>query len=261
MKVNEIKEGLKDPKDNPCWKGYKPVGTKKKDGKTVPNCVPNESVEEASTGKITDIKPGQSATIQTAPGMTTTIDLKANPTALTKDENGKLKLTTKPATGPTGQPQNEPELPKAGDDIEIDTTEAAGEQPPPMPDVTGLQPGQAKDLGQGQKVVVNQDGTVSLWGGFGIYTYDKTGKAIKHDAPNLAGVGQSTDLTTGKTTKSYDQGPFKVKQGPDGELDGEYDLGLGVAKVSRDAQGKTTGKMDWRQTEELNKLLTIAGLK
>jgi hypothetical protein len=33
-------EGLRDPKDNPCWKGYKPVGTKKKNGKTVPNCVP-----------------------------------------------------------------------------------------------------------------------------------------------------------------------------------------------------------------------------
>lgn len=38
-------EGLKDPKDNPCWKGYKPVGTKKKNGKTVPNCVPKESQE------------------------------------------------------------------------------------------------------------------------------------------------------------------------------------------------------------------------
>lgn len=38
-------EGLKDPKDNPCWKGYKPVGTKKKGGKTVPNCVPKESQE------------------------------------------------------------------------------------------------------------------------------------------------------------------------------------------------------------------------
>lgn len=25
---------------NPCWKGYKPIGTKKKDGKEVPNCVP-----------------------------------------------------------------------------------------------------------------------------------------------------------------------------------------------------------------------------
>jgi hypothetical protein len=36
----DLTEGLKDPKDNPCWKGYKPVGTKKKGGKTVPNCVP-----------------------------------------------------------------------------------------------------------------------------------------------------------------------------------------------------------------------------
>lgn len=35
-----VGEGLKDPKDNPCWKGYKPVGTKKKGGRTVPNCVP-----------------------------------------------------------------------------------------------------------------------------------------------------------------------------------------------------------------------------
>jgi hypothetical protein len=26
--------------ENPCWKGYKPVGNKKKAGRTVPNCVP-----------------------------------------------------------------------------------------------------------------------------------------------------------------------------------------------------------------------------
>jgi len=46
MHHNEaVDEGLKDPKDNPCWDGYKPVGTKKLRGKTVPNCVP-ESVNE-----------------------------------------------------------------------------------------------------------------------------------------------------------------------------------------------------------------------
>lgn len=39
----EVNESLRTK--NPCWKGYKPVGTKKKGGKTVPNCVP-ESVEE-----------------------------------------------------------------------------------------------------------------------------------------------------------------------------------------------------------------------
>jgi LysM repeat protein len=45
-------EGLEDPKDNPCWKGYKPVGTKKKNGRTVPNCVPKESIEVGSTVKV-----------------------------------------------------------------------------------------------------------------------------------------------------------------------------------------------------------------
>jgi hypothetical protein len=38
----DVNEGLKDPKDNPCWKGYHPVGTKKKGGRTVPNCVPKK---------------------------------------------------------------------------------------------------------------------------------------------------------------------------------------------------------------------------
>lgn len=28
--------------NNPCWKGYEAVGTKKKNGKTVPNCVPKK---------------------------------------------------------------------------------------------------------------------------------------------------------------------------------------------------------------------------
>jgi len=36
-----------------CWKGYKQVGTKKKGGKDVPNCVPEETIEEAK--KIQDI--------------------------------------------------------------------------------------------------------------------------------------------------------------------------------------------------------------
>jgi phosphopantetheine adenylyltransferase len=38
----DLFESLKDASDNPCWKGYKPVGTKKKNGKEVPNCVPEE---------------------------------------------------------------------------------------------------------------------------------------------------------------------------------------------------------------------------
>jgi hypothetical protein len=47
MRANEfISESLRT--ENPCWKGYKPVGTKKKAGKTVPNCVPNRSVSETT---------------------------------------------------------------------------------------------------------------------------------------------------------------------------------------------------------------------
>jgi hypothetical protein len=28
---------------NPCWKNFKMVGTKKKNGRTVPNCVPKKN--------------------------------------------------------------------------------------------------------------------------------------------------------------------------------------------------------------------------
>ena len=48
---DDLLEGLKDPEDNPCWKGYKPVGTKKKAGKTVPNCVPEETKIEGTNCK------------------------------------------------------------------------------------------------------------------------------------------------------------------------------------------------------------------
>jgi hypothetical protein len=41
--LSEAKKTLRNT--NPCWTGYKPVGTKKKNGKTVTNCVPvNESL-------------------------------------------------------------------------------------------------------------------------------------------------------------------------------------------------------------------------
>ena len=43
---SDLAEGLKNPKDNPCWKGYKPVGTKKKSGREVPNCVPEEQEQD-----------------------------------------------------------------------------------------------------------------------------------------------------------------------------------------------------------------------
>lgn len=33
-------------KGNPCWRGYEMIGTKNKNGKTVPNCVQKESTDE-----------------------------------------------------------------------------------------------------------------------------------------------------------------------------------------------------------------------
>lgn len=35
-----FKEYLEEMKKDPCWKGYEMVGTKDKNGKKVPNCVP-----------------------------------------------------------------------------------------------------------------------------------------------------------------------------------------------------------------------------
>lgn len=43
--LREAKEEKTLKNTNPCWKGYEPVGTKKKGGRTVPNCVPKEEVE------------------------------------------------------------------------------------------------------------------------------------------------------------------------------------------------------------------------
>ena len=40
----KFKEYLQENK--PCWKGYKQVGLKKKDGKLVPNCIPEEIEED-----------------------------------------------------------------------------------------------------------------------------------------------------------------------------------------------------------------------
>ena len=44
-----FKEYLLEVKKDPCWKGYTMVGMKDKNGKKVPNCVPEETdIEEAA---------------------------------------------------------------------------------------------------------------------------------------------------------------------------------------------------------------------
>lgn len=46
--INQIVNEIKMKGEDPCWKGYEMVGHKKKNGKTVPNCVP---VKEGYTKK------------------------------------------------------------------------------------------------------------------------------------------------------------------------------------------------------------------
>ena len=44
-----FKQYLEETSKDPCWKGYKMAGMKKKNGKDVPNCVPEEiEIEEAT---------------------------------------------------------------------------------------------------------------------------------------------------------------------------------------------------------------------
>ena len=44
-----FKQYLEEVKNDPCWKGYQMVGMKDKNGKKVPNCVPEEAeIEEAA---------------------------------------------------------------------------------------------------------------------------------------------------------------------------------------------------------------------
>ncbi len=38
---------INEEKKNPCWKGYRQLGTKKKKGKIVPNCVKINEQEES----------------------------------------------------------------------------------------------------------------------------------------------------------------------------------------------------------------------
>ena len=47
----EKKEESVNEDENPCWKGYKQLGMKEKDGKQVPNCVPIDEINEMKVNK------------------------------------------------------------------------------------------------------------------------------------------------------------------------------------------------------------------
>jgi hypothetical protein len=98
------------------------------------------------------------------------------------------------------------------------------EQVPAMPDVSGIQPGQSKDLDDGAKVTVNADGTVSYQGGWGTYVYNAQGQHVKTQSPSFAGYNQTTDAAGQVTQQNYTAGPMSVQQGPQG-TQASYQLG------------------------------------
>ena len=70
--------------------------------------------------KISKVMPNQSAEIDHGDGTKTVVDLKKNPTALTKDPNsGKVKLNKKPQGSVKPDPKQSI---NPNDDVEIDET-------------------------------------------------------------------------------------------------------------------------------------------
>jgi len=104
-------------------------------------------------------------------------------------------------------------------------------QIPAMPDITGLQAGQPKDMGDGSKVTVNADGTVSYQGGWGTYVYNAQGQHIKTQSPSMAGYSQETDPTGNVTQQNYNQGPMNIQKGPQGTT-ANYQLGADKLQTS-----------------------------
>jgi hypothetical protein len=121
---------------------------------------------------------------------------------------------------------------------EADAGETTGKDIPPMPDISGLQPGQAKDLGGGQKVTIAPDGNVHLTGGFGSVVYSPQGKPLSYDTPNFGGAGMKQDFSTGDTTTSFNVGPLstsqtKNAQGQTTSSKGTFDVGTGTMNVDQ----------------------------
>jgi len=56
--IQEKKKKKMSPDENPCWEGYEMIGTKMKDGKKVPNCVPisKESVKPYLSKNLLDYR-------------------------------------------------------------------------------------------------------------------------------------------------------------------------------------------------------------
>jgi len=121
---------------------------------------------------------------------------------------------------------------------------------PPIPKL----PAQDGDLGGGVKVQTNRDGTRTYSSGIGIFTFDKSGKAIKYTSPQFSALNRSVDLTSGNQTTSYNSGPLSTTQTTDAKgnvvsNNTEYDLGAAKISMGRDAKGITSKSLEIRGAE------------
>jgi hypothetical protein len=176
-----------------------------------------------------------------ATGVQTQID-KTNPNAptLTQDEQGHLKLQT-PVGGGAQSPDNQnPNL--IGKDVKVATENV-------------------KDLGNGETLKTNPDGTTEHSGAWGTKIYSADGRLLKTIGPRFAGVQQTSDASGQPSSTNYQQGPMSVTKNADGSGTANYDLGVGVAQQQTDAQEKTSSNLKMRTGESLNDLLKIAGLR
>lgn len=48
--LDEMQNMLSEDEEDPCWDGYTMVGTKMQDGEEVPNCVPDDEVDNYDEG-------------------------------------------------------------------------------------------------------------------------------------------------------------------------------------------------------------------
>ncbi len=126
-------------------------------------------------------------------------------------------------------------------------------QVPAMPDVSGMQPNTSKDLGNGEKVTLNQDGTISYSGAWGTYVYNSQGQHVKTQSPSFAGYQQTTNAQGQVTDKSYNAGPLSIQQGQQG-TSATYDLGVATVGTQTNAQGQTTNTV---QENSIAKFLSI----
>ena len=56
LEESSMKQARKNVGADTCWKGYKAKGTKTKDGKSVPNCVKEEDIDEAVAGQNSEMR-------------------------------------------------------------------------------------------------------------------------------------------------------------------------------------------------------------